>query len=72
MKKLTAATSIALLTPLTLTGCGNNETSKTPKPTETTQTENTDNDTLSEWKPSGADTTGDIEVRQGLCDHHGH
>ena len=71
MKKLTAAASIALLTTLTLTGCGNNETSKTPKPTETAQTENTDNDTRNEWKPCGADTTGDIEVGQGLCDHHG-
>lgn len=71
MKKLYGITGLALITALTLTGCGNNETSKTPKPTETTQTENTDNDTRSEWKPCGADTTGDIEVGQGLCDHHG-
>lgn len=62
MKKLYSITGLALITALTLTGCGNNET---------TQTENTDNDTRSEWKPCGADTTGDIEVGQGLCDHHG-
>lgn len=71
MKKLYSITGLVLITALTLTGCGNNETSKNPKPTETTQTENTDNDTRSEWKPCGADTTGDIEVGQGLCDHHG-
>lgn len=66
MKKLYGFTGLALITALTLTGCGNNETNKPPKPTETTN-DNTHN----EWKPCGADTTGDIEVGQGLCDHHG-
>jgi lipoprotein len=71
MKKLYGITGLALITALTLTGCGNNETNKPPKPTETTQTETTNDNTHNEWKPCGADTTGDIEVGQGLCDHHG-
>ena len=32
MKKLYSITGLALITALTLTGCGNNETSKTPSP----------------------------------------
>lgn len=73
MKKLTTVAGITLLATLAITGCSDNENSQRnpPAPSETSQTENTNDSSRSEWKPCGADTTGDIEVGQGLCDHHG-
>lgn len=67
MKKLYSIAGLSLITVLTITGCGNGE--NTPKP-DTTQTSQTETDRPRRVvKPCGADTTGDIEMGQGLCDH---
>lgn len=67
MKKLCSIAGLALITVLTITGCGNNENTQKPDTTQTSQTE-TDSPRRV-VKPCGADTTGDIEMGQGLCDH---
>jgi lipoprotein len=67
MKKLTIIAGIPLITALTITGCGSNDTTQKPDTTQTTQPE-TDSPRRV-LKPCGADTTGDIEMGQGLCDH---
>lgn len=67
MKKLYNIAGLSLITVLTITGCGDSE--NTPKP-DTTQTSQTETDSPRRVvKPCGADTTGDIEMGQGLCDH---
>ena len=67
MKKLCSIAGLSLITALTITGCGNNENTQKPDTTQTSQTE-TDSPRRV-VKPCGADTTGDIEMGQGLCDH---
>ena len=67
MKKLYSIAGLSLITALTITGCGNSEKSQKPDTTQTSQSE-TDSP-RHVVKPCGADTTGDIEMGQGLCDH---
>lgn len=67
MKKLYNIAGLTLIATLTLTGCGNNENTQKPDTTQTSQSE-TDSPRRV-VKPCGADTTGDIEMGQGLCDH---
>lgn len=67
MKKLYSIAGLSLITILTITGCGNNENPQKPDTIQTSQSE-TDSPRRV-VKPCGADTTGDIEMGQGLCDH---